>query len=39
MALADAGALDDPLIGRVDTLCQLGIGDDAGRQIGAAAAN
>lgn len=38
MALADAGALHDPLIGRVDALCQLGVGDDALRQIGAAAA-
>ena len=37
MALFDAGALDDPLIRRIDLFCQFGIGDDALRQIRAIA--
>ena len=36
-ALVDAGALHDPLVGRVDGLRQLGIGENAARQIAAAA--
>ena len=37
MALADAGARDDPLVGGVDAPRQLVVGDDLFRQIGAAA--
>ena len=36
-ALVDAGALHDPFVGRVDGLRQLGVGEDAARQIAAAA--
>ena len=36
VALADAGALDDPLVAGVDLLSEFGIGNDAGGQIGAA---
>ena len=35
VALADAGALDDPLVGGVDHLGQLGIGEDVLGQIAA----
>ena len=37
MALLDAGALHDPLVGGVDPRRQFGIGQDLLRQIGAAA--
>ena len=37
MALADAGALADPFVGRIHLLGQIVIGDDVVRQIGAAA--
>ena len=37
VALADAGALHDPFVGGVDHPRQLGIGEDAARQIAAAA--
>ena len=37
VALADAGALDDPGIAGVDRAGELVVGDDPGRQIGAAA--
>jgi hypothetical protein len=37
VALPDAGALHDPLVGRVDPRRQFGIGQDLLRQIGAAA--
>ena len=34
MALADAGPLNDPFIGRIDELGQIGIGHGLFRQIG-----
>ncbi len=37
VALPDAGALNDPLIGGVDPRCQFGIGQYLPRQIAAAA--
>src|SRR3546814_7085023 len=37
MARLDAGALDDPLVGGIDPLGELGIGDAARRQRGAGA--
>ena len=30
VALADAGALDDPLVGGVERLAEVGVGDDPG---------
>src|ERR1700722_15827594 len=36
-ALVDAGALHDPVVGRVDLERQLAIGENLGRQIAAAA--
>jgi hypothetical protein len=39
MTLADAGAIDDPLIVRLDQLFEIGVGEDAGRQIAAGAEN
>ena len=39
MPLADAGAFDDPLIVRIDQLFEIGVGEDAGRQIAAGAEN
>ena len=36
-ALADPGARRDPLVGRVDELFEIGIGDDLLRQIAAGA--
>ena len=39
VALADAGALLDPLVGGIHLLGQIGVGDDPLRQIGAASLN
>ena len=39
VALADAGALDDPFVAGVDALGQFGIGEDGLGQIRAAADN
>ena len=39
MPFADAGALDDPLIGGIDQLFEIGVGEDAVRQIAAGAEN
>src|SRR5690606_13700240 len=39
IALADAGALDDPLVAGIDALRELGIGDHAARKRRAAAAD
>jgi hypothetical protein len=35
--LADAGARGDPLVGGVDELFQIGVGDDLFRQVAAGA--
>src|ERR1700690_3619897 len=37
MALANAGARADPLVGGIHALCQVVVGDDVARQIAAAA--
>ncbi len=39
IALLDAGALLDPLVGRVEPLRELRVGDDAGGKRGADAAD
>src|SRR5207244_40855 len=39
VALADAGALDDPLVAGVDDRLELAIGDEALRQVTARAGN
>ena len=39
VALRDAGALLDPLVGRIDFLGELVVGDDPFRQVGAATLN
>jgi hypothetical protein len=36
-ALADAGARGDPLVGGIDDLLEIGVGDDLLRQIAAGA--
>src|SRR5208283_3935292 len=36
-ALMDAGALHDPIVGRVDLAREFGVGEDLARQIAAAA--
>jgi hypothetical protein len=36
-ALADAGARGDPLVGGVDELLEIGVGDDPFRQVAAGA--
>jgi hypothetical protein len=36
-ALADAGARGDPLVGGVDELFEIGVGDDLLRQVAAGA--
>jgi hypothetical protein len=36
-ALADAGARGDPLVGGVDELLEIGVGDDLFRQVAAGA--
>lgn len=38
-AFVNARALHDPLIRRIDRLCQIRVGEDAGRQVAAAAEN
>jgi hypothetical protein len=35
VALADAGALDDPVVAGIDKFRQIDIGDNVGRQIAA----
>jgi hypothetical protein len=37
MPLADAGAINDPLIVGINQLFEIGVGQDAGRQIAAGA--